>query len=146
MFRIHHKTDYAVRVLLALARREPGTLVPTRVVQQEMLIPRQIALQVIAALARGGFVETVQGRNGGIRLARPASQVNLREVVSFFEGSLSPSECLEDPKACPFEGSCPVRRRWVHLHTLLLQELEQATFAGLAAEDGPLPTRPSERR
>jgi len=144
MFRIHHKTDYAVRVLLALARREPGTLVPTRVVQQEMLIPRRIALQVIAALARGGFVETVQGRHGGIRLARPASQISLREVVSFFEGSLSPSECLENPLACPFEESCPVRRRWAGLRTLILQELEQTTFARLAAEAGPLPAGPAD--
>jgi Rrf2 family protein len=117
-------------------------LVPTKVIQQEMRIPRQMVLQVIAALARGGFVEAVQGCKGGIRLARPASQIHLREVITFFEGSLSPSECLENPLACPFEESCPVRQRWACLRTLILQELERTTLAELAAEAGPLPANP----
>lgn len=134
MLRISRETDYAVRVLLALARHAPGERVLTREVREEMLIPKHIVGRVVARLAKGGFIESLRGRGGGIRLARPPQEINLREVVTFFERSFSISDCLESPEICPFTSACPVRRRWARLQNLVLRELESITFADLAAE------------
>ncbi len=134
MLRISRETDYAIRVLLALARRSPGERVLTREVQEEMLIPKHIVGRVVSRLAKGGFVESLPGRGGGIRLARSPQQINLREVVTYFERAFVVSDCVEDPTTCPFASHCPVRRRWSRLQRMILQELEKTTFADLATE------------
>ncbi len=139
MLRISRETDYAIRVLLALARRRPGQQVLTREIREEMAIPKQIASRVVARLAKGGFIESMPGRGGGIKLARDPDAINLRQVVTYFERSFVVSECLEDPHLCPFEEHCPVRRRWARLQAIILHELEKTTFAHLAAEEAGAP-------
>lgn len=139
MFRITRKTDYATRMLLALARQPSDALVSTRRLQQEMQIPQNLAPQIVAALVNYSLVEAIPGRNGGIRLARPAERINLREVVERFEKNFTLSECVTSPPACPFAPACPVQRRWVELQALLMRELEQTTLAELAASSS-IPT------
>jgi len=134
MIRINRQTDYAIRVLLSLAKQGNETLLPTSQIQQEMLIPKALSLRVVAELARGGFILTYPGRDGGLKLARPAVEINLRQVVTYFESNFTVSECLHGGGACPFDTSCPVRCRWARLQALILQELENTTFDELARE------------
>lgn len=134
MLRLNRKTDYAVRVLLALAKRGAEARVATATIQQEMLIPPALSLQVVAELAKGGFILTYPGREGGIQLARPAHLINLLQVVEYFEGPIRLSECIGGKVVCPFESACPVRKRWIELSKTIRMELAQITFADLDSE------------
>jgi Rrf2 family protein len=134
MIRINRKTDYAIRVILALAKQGDETMLHTSQIQQEMLIPKSLSLRVVAELAKGGFIVTYPGREGGLKLARPAAKINLRQVVTYFENNFTVSECLHGGGTCPFDQSCPVRCRWARLQALILQELEITTFDELARE------------
>ncbi|MEJ5240829.1 MAG: Rrf2 family transcriptional regulator [Anaerolineales bacterium] len=134
MLRLNRKTDYAIRVLLALAKRGEDARVPTALIQEEMLIPPALALQIVAALARGGFILTHAGRDGGIQLARPARLITLLQVVEYFEGPIHVSECINGKVDCPFEDGCPVRRQWGHLDAIIRLTLAKVTFDELAAE------------
>jgi len=134
MIRINRQTDYAVRVILSLARRGENERASTSQIQQEMLIPPSLAQRIVADLARGGFVHTFPGRDGGLTLARPAREINLRQIVEHFEGKVFISDCLVDAGECPFDNNCPVRFRWARLQSLMMQELEQITFEDLAQD------------
>lgn len=134
MIRINRQTDYAIRVLLALAKQGDQVMLSTSRIQQEMLIPKALSLRVVAELAKSGFISTYPGRDGGLKLARPAAEINLRQVVTHFENNFTVSECLHASDTCPFDNSCPVRCRWVRLQALILQELESTTFDELARE------------
>ena len=134
MIRINRKTDYAIRVLLALAKQEGDTPLSTSKIQGEMLIPKALSLRVVAELAHGGFILTYPGREGGLKLARPASEINLRQVVTYFESNFSVSDCLTEKSECPFAQECPVRTRWGRLQAVILKELEGFTFDELARE------------
>jgi Rrf2 family protein len=138
MIRINRQTDYAIRVILALAKQGDKALLSTSQIQQEMLIPKALSLRVVAELARGGFILTYPGRDGGLKLARPAREINLRQVVTFFEHNFTVSECLHGGGTCPFDQSCPVRCRWARLQALILEELENTTFDELAREASSL--------
>ena len=131
MLRINRQTDYAVRVLLALAKRPPETLLSTAEVREEMLIPKSVSLRVVADLARGGFIHTFPGRDGGIKLAHPPEKINLLQVTEHFEANFSISECIHAKGDCPFEETCPVRRRWARLQKVITTELENITFEDL---------------
>jgi Rrf2 family iron-responsive transcriptional regulator len=138
MIRINRQTDYAIRVILALAKQGDAALLPTSQIQKEMLIPKSFSLRVVAELARGEFIITYPGREGGLKLARPAGEINLRQVVTYFERNFTVSECLHGGGTCPFDHKCPVRCRWARLQALILQELENTTFDELAREASSL--------
>jgi len=137
MIRVNRRTDYAIRIILALAKRGTGAVASTNEIQQEMLIPPVLAQRIVAELARGGFIQTFPGRNGGLSLSRPPAQINLRQIIEYFEGHFTISDCLVSGIGCPFDEQCPVRCRWVRLRKLIVEELEQATFEDLAAEAVP---------
>jgi Rrf2 family transcriptional regulator, iron-sulfur cluster assembly transcription factor len=134
MIRINRQTDYAVRLILSLARREEGKRVSTAEVRKEMQIPPAMAQRIVADLARGNFILTFPGRDGGLVLSRPAREINLRQIVEHFEGKFFISDCLIDGGDCPFDNNCPVRFRWTRLQSQIIRELEQITFEDLAQD------------
>jgi Rrf2 family protein len=139
MFRINRRTDYAVRVMLCLARRAPGVRLPTQVIQSEMQIPPRFLRRIIADLARVGLVNTFAGPRGGLELALPAGTIRLRHIWEAIEGPLLISDCVEGLQACPLETGCPVNRHWLQLQVQIVRELDSITLDELAAEAGRLP-------
>lgn len=134
MFRINRQTDYAIRVLLALAKQPQDTRISTSAIGKEMLIPSAFLTRIVAQLAQAKLIHTFPGRDGGVQLARPAEKINLREVLELIEGPFLLSECMLDQQECPFEGRCPVRKRWNRLQRVIVEELEKTNFLELVQE------------
>ncbi|MEW5938771.1 MAG: Rrf2 family transcriptional regulator [Chloroflexota bacterium] len=134
MLRINRQTDYAIRVALALAKKPAGTRVPTSDIRTEMLIPPAFLQRIVATLASARFIVTQPGRDGGIALARRPEEINLLQLVEAFEGPIVLSDCVADPRSCPFGFICPVNRRWERLCNLMRAELERATLAELVQD------------
>lgn len=141
MLKINRQTDYAVRVILALAQRGEGARLSSAEIQREMLIPPALMSRIVAQLAREGLVDTFPGREGGLSLPRPASQITLRDVVEVFEGPILLSECLQvkGEDDCPFQSNCPVRSKWGRVQVAMLREMAAITFESLALEAAGVP-------
>jgi len=142
MLRINRQTDYAIRVVLALANREAGVRLSSSVIQQEMLIPQTYMSRIVAQLAAAGLVKTFAGRDGGLQLPRPASEITLKDVVEAFEGPMLLSECMQSKSEddCPFQTNCPVRTKWGRVQVAMLREMASVSFANLAEEAKNAPT------
>ena len=132
--RINRRVDYAIRVLIALAKQPPGTCLPTRTIQQTMWIPRAFLLRIIAELSKAKIIHTFPGPNGGVQLLRDPSQINIRLIWEVMEKPLIISDCLENPEECPLNKGCSVNARWGRIQALVLREMEAATIAELARE------------
>ncbi len=141
MLRINRQTDYAVRVLLALAKSGEGTRLSSADIQQEMLIPKAFMSRIVAQLSRDGLVNTFPGREGGLMLPRPASQITLKDVVEAFEGPILLSACLQvkGEDDCPFQSNCPVRPKWGRVQMAMMREMASITFEDLAKESLGIP-------
>jgi len=136
MIRINRQTDYAVRVLLILARQPEGTKLSTAFIRDEMLIPGAFIPRIVARLAAEGLVTTYPGRDGGITLSRPASQISLLNVVEAFEGKLCLSDCFAGGNTdCPFETACPVRGRWGRVQAAMAREMSSMNFAEMTQDE-----------
>ena len=136
MLKINRQTDYAVRVLLALAKAGEGKRLSSSAIQQEMLIPSALMARIVARLAREGLISTFPGRDGGLMLSHPASHITLRDVVEAFEGPILLSECLQvkGEDDCPFQSNCPVRSKWGRVQVAMLREMAAITFEQLVQE------------
>lgn len=85
-------TDYAVRVLIHLATRDDG-LSSIAEIARLYDISQSHLMKVVQDLGHCGYVETVRGRNGGIRMGRPAADINLGALVRHTEGSFALVDC-----------------------------------------------------
>ncbi len=141
MLRINRQTDYAVRVILALAKRGEGARLSSADIQQEMLIPKAFMTRIVAQLSRDGLVNTFPGREGGLMLPCPASQITLKDVVEAFEGPILLSACLQvkGEDDCPFQSNCPVRPKWERVQVAMLREMASITFEDLVKESLGIP-------
>jgi Rrf2 family protein len=143
MLKINRQTDYAVRVILALAQRGEGVRLSSAQIQQEMLIPKAFMTRIVAQLAREGLVNTFPGRDGGLMLPRPASQINLKEVVEAFEGPILLSEWMQvkGEDDCPVQSNCPVRSKWGRVQVAMMREMASITFEDLVKESLCIPVK-----
>jgi Rrf2 family protein len=136
MLRINRQTDYAVRVILSLAKHGAGAKLSTKTIQREMLIPPALMMRIVAQLAKTGLLNTFPGRDGGLMLPRPASQITLKDIVEAFEGPILLSQCMQakGEDDCPFRSNCPVRTKWGRVQMAMLRELAMITFEDLSQE------------
>ena len=141
MLKINRQTDYAARVVLALAQRGEGVRLSTSVIQQEMLIPKALMTRIVAQLAREGLVNTFPGRDGGLMLPRPSSEISLKDVVEAFEGPILISECLQvtGEDDCPFQSNCPVHSKLGRVQVAMMREMASITFESLVQEAAGIP-------
>lgn len=117
-------SDYALRLLIYLGVEGNGGLVPIQDVAEAYGVSRNYMLKVAHDLGRNGYIETVRGRNGGVRLAVDPASVKLGEIVRRMEPDRGVLECVrQDHSECPIHHPCRLRP--------LLGEAEDAFYAVL---------------
>jgi Rrf2 family protein len=121
--------DYAVRAMLALARPEAHQLT-AGALADATAIPAGYVPQVMGDLVRAGLVANRRGRSGGYRLARPAGEVSLLDIVEAVEGDGRRRTCVLRGGPCRREGACDV-----HDAFFRAQEAVFGTLAGVSLAD-----------
>ncbi|MEP0521478.1 MAG: iron-responsive transcriptional regulator RirA [Hyphomicrobiales bacterium] len=104
--RLTRQTNYAIRMLMYCAANE-GQLSRVGTIAEAYSVSDLFLFKILQPLVEAGFMETVRGRNGGVRLAMPARDITLLAVVKSTEENFAMAECFEDDAAdCPLVGSC----------------------------------------
>lgn len=99
-------TDYSLRVLMYLGERRDH-LVTIREVAEIHGISENHLMKIVNRLATCGYIETVRGKGGGMRLARQAEMINLGDVVRDTEESMDIAECFEmGASSCTLLPTC----------------------------------------
>lgn len=98
-------TDYALRLLMHVALH-PERLCTIAEVAQRYDISHAHLMKVTNRLAQCGWIETVRGKGGGMRLARAADQIALGAVVRDMESDFAIVECFGPDTACALDGQC----------------------------------------
>ncbi len=82
--RINKSTNHAVRILIDCAKAD-GQLIKVADIAKRLDITQQNAFKIVHILAKAGFLASARGRHGGVRLARPARQIRIGDVVRSIE-------------------------------------------------------------
>jgi len=101
-------TDYALRVLIHVAIAD-GKLITISDIAESFDISKQHLMKVVSDLSRKGYLDTVRGRGGGMRLRRPPRDINIGQVVRETEDRLDVIGCLGQRGYCPIERVCVLR-------------------------------------
>ncbi len=124
-------TDYALRVLMYVALNREGLATIARIVEQ-FAISRGHVMKVVHHLGQKGYLATVRGKGGGMRLARPPAQINVGAVVRDMEEELGVVGCLQESAGyCRIEECCILRGALREATDAFLATLDRYTLADL---------------
>jgi Rrf2 family transcriptional regulator, nitric oxide-sensitive transcriptional repressor len=125
-------TDYALRTLIYVGAKR-GRLSTIAEIAASFAISKTHLMKVVNRLGRQGYIATIRGKGGGIRLARPPAEIRVGAVVRATEEDLAVIGCLGETGFCRIEGCC-VLRRALHEATLaFLEKLDGYSLADLLA-------------
>lgn len=134
MFQISRRADYAVRIMIELGLQGNKTAVPTRQIAQRTGVPKAFLHKIVADLVKADLVQTFAGSGGGVALARPLQDVNMRHILEATDGPVCFNLCLVRPQECPLDQICSAHTAWGRLQTMVIQGLEATTLAKLVEE------------
>lgn len=134
-------TDYSLRVLLVLATRTES-LVTIDDLASAYGISRAHLTKVTHTLGKSGWVDTVRGRNGGMRLAVRPSELKLGTIVRFLETDFALVECFAEDNQCVLTGGCELAAVLAKAMQLFLEELDRYSLADVASASPALMTLP----
>lgn len=104
--------QYAVQASLLLALQPEGKLLRIREIGAELDIPGPFLAQIFHKLAKTGILHSMKGPTGGFRLARPAEDILVSDIIEGVDGRLARRECVMGLKECSDVAPCPFHERW----------------------------------
>ncbi len=134
--RVTKRGDSALRAALGLATVPPAAhgVVPLRALARATGVPGPFLQKILLGLKRGGLVASRGGRFGGYRLARPAAQIRVGDVLRAVERRMAPMPCVErgGRRTCREASSCRLRPVWIRLRLAAEGVVDGVTLAELA--------------
>jgi Rrf2 family protein len=135
--RVSAKTDYALRAAVELAAAAGGPPVKGERLATSQSIPLRFLENILLQLRNAGLIESRRGADGGYRLARPAAEITLADVIRAIDGPLA-GVSGQRPETLDFQGRAePLRDVWIAVRASLRGVLENVTLADVAAGELP---------
>ncbi len=136
MIRINKLTDYAMLLLTRLAV-EPARLHSAQQLASASALELPTVSKLLKLLNQAGLLDSMRGAHGGYRLARPAAEISVLDVISAIEGPFAMVECSIAPGRCDHEVHCGYKGNW-HV----IENEIRGLLARLSVSDMQQPLRP----
>lgn len=133
------KGKYGLKAALHLARLDPQELALSADIAAENSISKKFLDTILGDLRMAGLVVTRKGRGGGYRLARPAGEIKVGEVLRALDGPFAPIACAsrlyyQPCQDCPDEAACAVRHIMIEVRDAISSVLDTRSLAELNAQ------------
>ena len=125
------KGRYALRVMLDLANRNDGEAVPLKEIAERQELSLKYLESIMPALKESGLVISTAGKGGGYRLAKPASEYTVGEILKVSEDQIAPVACLNEGFVCTRADTCKTLPMWRKLDSVISDYLDTVKLTDL---------------
>lgn len=132
--KLSKKGEYALRslIILGIAAEVERELVQVSELAKSEQLPVKFLEQILHILKEAGILESVRGKFGGYRLARPAAKITIGEIVRLVDGPLAPIRCVSQTAyescSCPDEDHCGLRMLMLDVRNAIAGILDRYTL------------------
>lgn len=136
--RVSAKVDYALRAAVELAaHQDDDRLTTSEEISERQNIPHAFLTNILQSLRQSGVVTSKRGPVGGHKLAKPADEIVVADVIRAIDGPLAGVSGLH-PEELEFSGTAkPLQDVWIAVRANLREILEHVTLADVANDDLP---------
>jgi len=123
---------YALRVLIDLAQNDKDGYVPMKDVAKRQDLSLKYLEQILPTLTKNNYIEGLQGKGGGYRLAKEPKDIIIGDVLRLTEKDMAPVSCLaEGAKPCERRSTCSTIDFWEGLNVVISEYIDSKTLADL---------------
>jgi len=126
--------EYSLRAMLFLANEKDGTIVRISDIADEWDIPEKFLRKIIPMLNNAGLIQTIRGKNGGVRLAKNAEMITPLHILEAVEGEYVLHRCFIDNKLCQRSSWCAMHIFWRETQQKFKELLSSKTLLQLVEE------------
>jgi Rrf2 family protein len=145
------KAEYGVRLMVELGRQPGDEPIALSALAEAERLPLSYLEHLVAKLRQSELVTSTRGAHGGYRLARPAAEITMDQVVEALEGQITPMECFhltpEGKVLCSHETdadhACATKLLWTRVQGGVNKALSGTTLADLVEFAGPRESKQS---
>ena len=129
------RSEYALLALVYLARQNDSQYISVETIAREQAIPARFLEQIMMILKRGRYVSSAKGRQGGYKLATPADQITLAEIIRLFDGALAPTDSASRYfyEPTPIENETALLAVFRDIRDMVARRLETTTLADVCS-------------
>jgi len=131
MLQITRQTEYAVRGLQELARRNSDKPIQLKAIAQTCDVSEAFLAKIFQMLSQQDIVKSHRGVKGGFSLGRKPEEITLRSIVEVCEGGIALNHCLRSVDPCLNRTDCPVSQAWKEAQVALVRALDQTRLSDL---------------
>jgi len=123
---------YALKVMIDLAQNQGEGYVPMKDVAARQGLSLKYLEQILPTLTRNKLVEGLQGKGGGYRLSKAASDIAVGEIIRLTEKELAPVSCLaHDASECDRKSECKTIKFWAGFNDVVNNYMDSVMLADL---------------
>ena len=134
MLRLTKLTDYGILLLTHIAADETR-LFASNDLSNATRVPSPTVSKVLQTLLGAGLLESIRGAKGGYRLARPAAEISVREIIDCFEGGIALTECNLDESSCDQLSVCATQNNWRRINEAVRGALDNISLKDMTEKD-----------
>ncbi len=128
---LSRQSEYGIRVMIEIARRDGGDNVTTSAIADVCRIPIAFLHKTVSRLVNAGLIVSRRGSGGGLTLARSPESISLLDIVIAIEDKLVLMDCLMEGKRCDMLSHCAVHSVLCETASDLSQRFRSITVAQL---------------
>ncbi len=126
--------NYGIRAAIYIAsQKQADDFVPIRKISRDLKLSFHFLTKILQILTREGILVSSRGIKGGVRLARPAEEISVLDIILAIDGPRLFQECILGLDHCGDENPCPLHAKWVELRPRLEEAFRSHSLAGLAS-------------
>jgi len=131
--KVSKRADYALRVLFTLVENYDQKPISIRALADLNDVPKRFLEHIMLDLKSQGWVKSLPGKSGGYQLALPPDQIRMGQVVRYFDGLLSPINCVSASQyeQCSQESTCRFRRVFLQIRNETTRLMDSASLASV---------------
>ncbi len=133
--RLSKSAEYAIRCLVYMAGNDEDVC-PVMRLSDKLNIPYKFLGKLMVRMREAHLVDSVRGKNGGYRLAKPLSEIHLVQIVHSVEGFSTYDRCILGFEQCDDENPCPMHEFWTDPKNSIMDMMGEVTLASMVESKG----------
>lgn len=132
---LHTTTQYAIRVLSYIAKNGNERLYSAKELSEVLTIPYKFLTKIMTELVKSEFVNSIKGREGGYKLAKPAIDISIHDILGSFKELEDDTKCVLGIGECDCKNKCALHDQWLEPRDLIRQMYQNTTLDKLEGQD-----------
>jgi len=132
--RLNNTTQYAIRMLNYMANKHEG-LLSAKELSERLEIPYKFLTKIMTSLVKSEFIVSIRGREGGYKLAKPASEIMLLDILNEFGDDIQEEQCVLGIGTCGSEKKCSLHDQWVQPKEMMIKMFAETSLENLEGDE-----------